>query len=146
MKKSLILLLTILLGLSIAQARDTYSRDPADLPAAAQTMLKKYFPKKQVNHIKIDKPLIGNADYDVVLSDGTEIDFDHKGDWKEIDCGINSVPKGVLPVAITNYIAKNYKGAKIIKVDKESNKYEIELSNGLDLEFDRAGNFLRVDK
>lgn len=146
MKKYLSIFVALILGLASAQARDVISRNVADLPASARTTLTKYFPKKSVNHIKIDKKLVGNTDYEVILNDGTEVDFDHNGNWKEIDMGSNAVPEALLPKALVNYVRKNYKGTKIIGVDKKNNKYEIELSNGLDLEFDRAGNFLRIDR
>ncbi|MCM1290824.1 MAG: PepSY-like domain-containing protein [Prevotella sp.] len=144
MKKFLIILTVMIMGVTMAQARDIISRNASDLPAAAQTMLKKYFPKKTINHIKIDKKIVGSDEYDVVLNDGTEIDFDGD-DWKEIDCGTKGIPAGILPASVYNYVSKNYKGAKIIAVEKSRNKYEIELSNGLDLEFDRSGKFLRID-
>lgn len=145
MKKIITIMLSVIMGLSVAQARDLVTRNVADIPAQAQSMLKKYFPKKTVNHIKIDKKLVGDTEYDVILNDGTEIDFNGKGEWEEIDCGNNSIPTGILPNTIHSYVKQNYKGAKIISVEKKNNKYEIELSNGVDLLFDRAGNFLKIE-
>lgn len=128
-----------------ASARDRVTRDSDVLPAEAKTMLKKYFPKIAVNHIKIDEHTFGGNDYDVVLNNGTEIDFDSKGMLKEIDCGIEAVPAGLILKPIRDYVAKNFNGQKIVSMDIKSRKYEIELLNGTDLEFDRAGNFLRID-
>ena len=122
---------------------DTYSSNPNVLPAKAQQTLKKYFSGK-VNHIKIDKNFLGKSDYDVILSDGSEIEFNCDGDVKEVESN-TGVPAGLMPKSIVTYVSRNYKGAKIVKLDVGHSKYEIELSNGIDLEFDRSGRFLRVD-
>lgn len=133
------------MGVSFVQARDIVSRNLNDLPATAQSMLKKHFTSKKVNHIKIDKKIVGQTEYDVILNDGTEIDFNGKGEWEEIKMGNKAIPSNILPSNIYNYVKKNHKGAKIVTVEKSRSKYEVELNNGLDLEFDRSGNFLRQD-
>jgi len=47
-----------------------------------------------------------------------------------------------LPQKVTNFIQKNYPGAFIKDIDWEGYGYEVELSHGLELFFDRNGNFL----
>ena len=47
-----------------------------------------------------------------------------------------------LPQKIMNTIQKMYPGAFIIDIDWESYGYEIELSNRMEMHFDRNGNFL----
>jgi hypothetical protein len=32
-----------------------------------------------------------------------------------------------------------------VKIKKSSRKYEVEISNGLDLEFNKKGEFIRID-
>lgn len=142
------LIATIFLSLAVilpAMARNEITTNVNVLPAAAQTMLKKYFPKTKVNHIKIDKKTFGGRDYDVVLTNGTEVEFDSEGNWKEVNCGINQVPAGLILKSIQNYVKNNFKGAKIVSIEVEKDKYELKLSNGLEAEFDRAGNFRKVD-
>ena len=95
--------------------------------------------------MKVDKSILGSKEYEVILNNGTEIEFDNEGDWKEVDCGRQAVPAMFVLKSIQNYVRNNYKGQAIIKVDKDKNRYEVELVNGTDLEFDRAGNFLHVD-
>ena len=143
MKKILAIVMTLALFVASACASDTYTNNPSALPAQAQQTLKKYF-KSKVNHIKIDKKLTG-TDYDVVLNDGTEIEFKGNGDLKEVE-SYNGVPAAILPQTVVKYVKAHYKGAKIVKLDIDRNKYDIELDNGIELEFDRAGNFLRMDR
>ena len=73
------------------------------------------------------------------------VEFDSDGKWTEIDCGHNAVPAALIMKPIRDYVAKNYKGLNIVKISVERSKYEVELSNGLDLDFSRSGEFLRID-
>ena len=145
MKKIIALMAIVMLAVGAACARDRVSRNVSDLPAAAQTMLTKYFPKTPVSHIKIDSEFLRGNDYDVVLVDGTEVDFDSKGNWKEIDCGRNAVPAGLILKPISDYVKANFKGQQIVQIQVERTHYDVELSSGLDLRFDRSGRFQRID-
>lgn len=145
MKKIIALLTVALLTVSVACARDRVSRNVSDLPVGAQTMLTKYFPKTPLSHIKIDSGFLSGNEYDVVLTDGTQIEFDSKGNWKEIDCGANSVPAALILKPISDYVRANFKGQKIVQIQVERTHYDVELSSGLDLKFDRAGRFQRID-
>lgn len=145
MKKLLSLLMAVALVCGVASAKDRYTKNVNELPAAAVQFLKANFPKHTVHHIKIDKKAFGGSDYDVILSNGTEIEFDAKGNWTEVDCGNEAVPSGVIMKSIASYVKSNYSGAKIVKIEKGSRDYDVELSNGIDLKFGRDGSFKRVD-
>ncbi len=95
------------------------------LPAAAQTFIKEYFPGSDISYAKKDKELTKTT-YEVVLQDGTEIDFDSKGQWDKVDC-------------------KRFPGQAIVKIDKELFGYEIELLNDLELKFDKNGRLVNID-
>lgn len=47
--------------------------------------------------------------------------------------------------SIRDYAAKNFSAHQIRKIEKNSRKYEVKLTNGVELEFDLNGNFLRID-
>ena len=145
MKK--ILIAAVLLGAFSfsGMARDNYYRDASALPSAAQEVLKKNF-KAGVSFIKEDKSLGRTTEFEVILTDGTEVTFDSKGNWKEIEASMKTgVPASMVPVVISNYVSANHKGTKIVSIEKERNGYDVELSNGVDLKFDSAGKFLRFD-
>lgn len=145
MKKLLALIAVVLLSVGALQAKDRVSSDINVLPKNAQVLIKKHFSKVGVNHIKIDEDILGKKDYDVILDNGTEIEFDKNGNLKEIDCGNRAVPSALVLKPISQYVSKNFKGQKIVSVDVNRNDYKIELSNGVELKFDRVGNFLRID-
>lgn len=144
--KKVLIMLAIVFGVTIsAQARDTYSRNVEDLPKAAQSVIAKNF-KANVSLIKIDKTLGRVDDYEVILTDGSEVEFDSKGNWKKVETANNkSVPSAFIVSGIYTYVSKNYKKAKIVGIERERNRYDVELSNGIDLIFDLQGNFLRFD-
>lgn len=139
------MLMTLALICGVASAKDRYTNNVKELPAVAVQFLKSNFPKHEVHHIKIEKRAFGGNEYDVILNNGTEIEFDAKGNWKEVDCGVEAVPASVIMKSISSYVKNNYSGAKIVKIEKSSREYEVELSNGIDLKFGRDGSFKKVD-
>ena len=114
------------------------------LPAAAQTFVQNTFPGKGIAYATIDRDF-GKTTYDVRLNDGTEVDFDSKGTWDKVDCGFSAVPAQLVPTAIANYVKANYAGATIVKIDKERHGYDIELSNDLELKFNKQGQLIGFD-
>ena len=110
------------------------------LPAQAQTFIKTYFADKTVAYAKQD-----GAKYEVKFNDGAEVEFDRKGNWDNVDCKFTAVPDAIVPEQIKNYVAANHPGALITKIDKERYGYEIELSNSLELKFDRNFNLFDID-
>lgn len=146
MIKRILIALVAVLGISSAAvARDTYARDASVLPKAAQVALSKNF-KAGVNLVKIDKTLGRVSEYEVVLTDGTEITFDRNGNWESVEIGSRgNIPAAFVPAPISQYVKKTQKGAKIVGIDRESSGYEVELSNGIEMKFDKNGRFLRYD-
>ncbi|MCM1005787.1 MAG: PepSY-like domain-containing protein [Prevotella sp.] len=145
MKKFLLAIMLMAgIGLS-ASARDRYTHDVNVLPAAARTVLKNNF-KGDVSVIKVDKDFGRVSEYEVILTDGSEVTFDRSGNWKDIESSMkSSVPDKMVPQAIRDWVKQNQKGARIVGIEKKRNGYEIELSNGIDAEFNSAGRFLRYD-
>lgn len=140
---TLVALLFILLTGFAANAQKT-SITMAQLPANAQSFLKKHYPKQTPNYILKDEETF-SLDYKVQLADGTEIEFDRKGNWEEVDGNKNTIPSSIIPAPILTYVQTHYKGAAIVKIDKGAWDYEIDLNNGLELKFNSKGEFLRVD-
>ena len=146
MFKKIIFTLVALIGVSAAaSARDTYSRDVNDLPKAAQTTLANNF-KAKVNVIKIDKDFGRVSEYEVVLTDGTEVTFDRQGNWDSVEVGLKgTIPSAFIPKAISDYVKKVQPGQKIVGIDKEHSGYDVELSNGVEMKFNKQGEFVKYD-
>lgn len=146
MIKKILMLIVAVVGLSsTANAKDTYVRDASVLPKAAQAVLSKNF-KAGVSVIKIDKDFGRISEYEVILTDGTEITFDRDGNWDNVEVKKqSSVPSAFVPKAISDYVKAQHPKLKIVGIDKERSGYEVELSNGIEMKFDKEGKFLRYD-
>ena len=144
MKKFLAILAIIALAAGSMSARDKVYNSAEPLPQAAKTMLATYFPSQKVNHVKVDSDVF-SKEYEVILNDGTEVDFNKDGEWKSIDRGQKAVPAALVLKPISDFVAANYSGAKIVDIEKDRNSYDITLANGIELKLDRSGKFLKVD-
>ena len=89
--------------------------------------------------------LIRISSYDVILTDGTNVEFNHKGEWKEIKLHGLPIPQAIIPEVIQDLIKKNYSSNKVVKIEKEIRDYEIKLDNGLEMTFDLKGNLIDID-
>ena len=84
--------------------------------------------------------------YDVVLADGTHVDFDTDNVWEKIECTMASpVPTALIPAPIVTHIQTNFPDAMILKIDKDHDGYEVELANGLELKFNKQGVLTEMD-
>lgn len=112
------------------------------IPEKARTTIAKHFPQAKVSYAKMDNDLFSKT-YDVVFTDGNKIEFDSKGNWKEIDCKYSHVPNDLIPASIQRYVATHHQGLRIVQINRNSREYEVELSNGLELIFSHKGVFKR---
>lgn len=88
---------------------------------------------------------VDDDEYEVYLSDGTELYFDLRGRFIKAELDDVPVDPTSLPAAILSYIQANYPNAQIIKAELDDNYYEVYLDNGFELYFDLNGNFLGLD-
>ena len=114
------------------------------LPAKAQSLLNQHFNGQKVMLATIESDVISKS-YDVVLKNGTKLEFDKKGNLTEIDCKQATVPANLIPQAIKDYLKDNYAGQSVKKIEIKRNEYEIELSNGLDLTFNKHFQLIDID-
>ena len=114
------------------------------LPAKAQSLLNQHFNGQKVMLATIESGVISKS-YDVVLKNGTKLEFDKKGNLTEIDCKQATVPANLIPQAIKDYLKDNYAGQSVKKIEIKRNEYEIELSNGLDLTFNKHFQLIDID-
>lgn len=112
------------------------------LPATAQQTIKKYFSNKKVALAKQETGIFEKS-YDIIFNNGEKVEFDRNGNWTEIDCKMSSVPAKLVPAKITQYVKSTYPGTKILKIEKDDNRYEVKLSNRLEITFNK--NFQVVD-
>ena len=113
-----------------------------DLPQQAQTTIAQHFPA-EIIYVEIDRDLGLIIDYyDVHFADGTEVKFNSDGEWKEIE---GNVPEKLLPKAMTDYVKSKFPSLRIKSVEKNLRGYDVELTNDIDMKFNKDGSFRRMD-
>ena len=115
-----------------------------ELPAKAQTLLSKHFKGQKVMLATIVSGVVSRS-YDVVLRNGTKLEFDKKGNITEIDCKQGIVPSQLIPQPIKNYLKENYRGEAVRKIELNKKEYEVELTNGIDLTFNKHFQLIDID-
>ena len=86
----------------------------------------------------------GFWEYEVLLSDGSKVEFNEKGEWTSVECKYSEMPVGIIPTVIAEDIAKKYPDLKPYKIEKEVGGYEIDIP-GYDLYYSYAGMFIRAE-
>lgn len=114
------------------------------VPKEGQQFIGKYFGAKQVSSSMLEDDFF-SKEYKVYLLNGTKIEFDSDGNWKEVDGNRNPIPTGFVPAKIANYVKRSFPNTKITKIERERNEIEVKLSNGLEMKFDKNGNFKKID-
>lgn len=115
------------------------------LPAEAKQFISEYFPGREVTFATVDGHMLGRS-YEVIFSNGDTVEFDDRGAWTEVVCREGGVPAGIIPRPIAEYVGRNYPDAVIVEINRSRNQYDVELSNGWDIEFDRNFNVTDLDR
>jgi len=115
------------------------------LPTQAQQFVKQHFSEQSIALVKMENKIFDKS-YEVFFTNGDKIEFDRKGVWQDINCKYTQLPQEIVPEQINRYVLKNYPQARISKIEKESrNRYDVELTNGIELEFDSNFNVIDID-
>ncbi|MCC8062427.1 MAG: PepSY-like domain-containing protein [Rikenellaceae bacterium] len=146
------LFLSLLIGMALYATScangKPVARQVSDLPATAQSFLKKHF-----STVNVDQVLENHSSdekYEVKLAGGGEIEFDKNGNWTKIDCQRNAIPESVVPAKILQYVKQNYPNHFVSSIDKEDGGYDVEvrdmgLKHDIDLKFNGRYEFMRID-
>ena len=143
--KNTVLLLICIFGFSISASAQKTTIQVNELPENVKSFIKQHFKNETVSYVIKEEEFLVIDEYKVTLSDGTEIEFNKNGNWKEISNKTKGIKATLIPTKILNYCTKSFPNTNIKKIEKSRWKYEVELSNDLDLEFDSDGNFKRID-
>ncbi|MDD4514551.1 PepSY-like domain-containing protein [Massilibacteroides sp.] len=146
MRKYLFLLVGIFFFAGISHADNkVFTTDVNALPQVSRQFLTAHFNDVKISHISIEKNWYGIKDYDVILTDGTEVEFFKSGEWKEVSRKNTPVPPAIVLSPIAEYVKTNFSDNYIVAIEKDGRKYEVKLNNGIELDFDLGGRFRRID-
>lgn len=113
-----------------------------ELPARAQSMLRTHFKGRKVAFAKKETDLFGKS-YDIVFTNGDKIEFDRNGNWTSMNCRRGQVPAALVHPNILHYVRRRFRSVRIVKIEREHHKYEVDLSNGAELRFDKNGRLTK---
>lgn len=141
----LLIIMTFLLGACSVNIKEK------QIPFSATSFIKTHFPSATIDSIResLDK------EYYVLLSNGVELEFNHRGAWTEINSNKNELPQSVdieLPTKMLEYIAANYPNSRVKKIEKtfpgtRMQGYRVRLTkaNNLELSFKKNGELAMKD-
>lgn len=144
MKKLVLLLVCMFAVQTMVWADNDKPITTSQLPAKAQTFINTYFKDLKVAFAKQESELFYKS-YDVVFTNGNQVEFDSDGDWTEVQCRASAVPADIVPEGIKTYVSTNYPDATILQIERDKKNYEIKLSNRWEITFDSNMRVIDID-
>ena len=135
------LLLTIMIALISCDQEKVMQA--SEYPSEITSYVSTHFPNNSILQIVKDSEGMTKK-YEVLLSENIRLEFDNKKEITDID-GNKQLPNSVIPEKILQYVMANYPNNVITDWELENKRQQIGLDNGLDLEFNLEGDFLRLD-
>ena len=143
MKKN-ILTLVMAIFLSVTTLAQNGMTKFEQLPATAQEFVKTYFGDYKIQYVFCDKEFI-DIDYKLRFEDGTEIEFNSKGEWTNVSGEQKCIPTGFILKEITDYVATYHNDMCITDIERDFNRITVELNDTLEIEFSSKGKFVSYD-
>lgn len=143
-KKILVLVGIMVLATNVVLADNDKPITVSQLPTAAQEILSREFSGNKVALAKMETGIFDKS-YEVIFTNGDKIEFDKSGNWTEVSCKSSVVPSNLIPSQIRSYVKTNYNEQSIVEIEKDSNEYEIKLSNGLEITFNKKYQVIDID-
>lgn len=138
--RKLLAFLPILLGVWMLSSCDDEKKiDFGDLPSEARSFIENYFPSADILSIVQEKE-DGRKEYQVKLSDGTDMEFDEDGEWTNIECYFIPLPTGILPANVITKVEELHPEAYINGVEKELGGYVVEVTDAGGIDWDMRFN------
>jgi hypothetical protein len=117
------------------------SCEDVSVPVQATAFIDQYFPESSVVLVEIENDE-GTRAYSVWLNDGTKIEFDVQGNWKRVGRKKTGVPSILIPDTIMQYVKTHYPNNVVTKFSKKEYGYKLELSDDMDLRFNKQFQFI----
>lgn len=116
---------------------------PNDLPNEIKNYINSHFPNNAILQVIKEKDGI-SKNYDIILANNINLEFNGKKEITDID-GSEKLPNSVIPTKILDYVTTNYPDDIITDWSLDDKNQSIKLNNRLELEFNKKGDFLRID-
>lgn len=114
-----------------------------DLPSEITSYISTHFPNNSIVQVIKDRDGLTKT-YDILLSESISLEFNRKKEIIDID-GVTQLPNSVIPEKILQYVTTNYPANFITDWELDDKNQQVQLDNGLDLEFNMKGDFQKID-
>ena len=116
--------------------------DDTKIPARSKAFIDQFFPESSVVIVEMEEDGDGLEEYEVWLNDGTKIDFDLQGEWKVVARKKTGVPLSLIPQQIKDFVKTKHPNNVITKFSRKDYGYKLELSDDMDLRFNKQYQFM----
>lgn len=140
--KTTVLCSSVLLAVWGCDSERVITRE--ELPEPARMYIQNHFIDHAVLQALKDRDAM-SVGYEVILEGGYQLYFDRQGEIQGID-GTSALPDGTVPSSIAQYVRTNFPDQQLVEWKRDGRTDNVELDNGVELEFDQDGNFLRMDR
>lgn len=148
-KKVILVIISLAAAGALGYYLSTLVRDkatsPESLPDNVLAFISEHFQDEKIAFAKEDRDLL-KMSYEVVLTDGTKLEFRCSGEWKEISRYRTGIPEEIIPQSAVVKVNDLYPQACIVKAEYDDGDLELELDNGMELKFDKRLNMIGLDR
>lgn len=136
-------LIATLFTISLTSCTQEVIIPASEYPSEITSYTSTHFPNNSILQVIKDREDLTET-YDVLLSENIRLEFNRKKEIIDID-GAAQLPNSVIPERILQYVTSNYPTNFITDWELDNKNQQVQLDNGLDLEFTMKGDFLRID-
>ncbi|MBO5758667.1 MAG: PepSY-like domain-containing protein [Rikenellaceae bacterium] len=138
----LALAIAALVGLQSCEKNDVMI-PAAELPSEVISFLDTHFSGIEVRSVIKDYDN-SSYEFEVYLSDGTQLELSRRGEWRNVKNHLSGVPHSVVPNKILTYVEANYPDQMIVGIERDR-EIDVDLKSGMELVFNLSEDFVRFD-
>lgn len=142
--KRIILFAAAMSAFVLSASADNRPSSFGQLPGDAKTFVNTNYKGVEVLYVTKEDDLF-RPDYDVMLANGILLEFSHSGSLKKIEAKKGTIAAALIPEGIRSFVDRHYPGEGYVEYEVGRKKYEVKLSNRLELKFDSAFRLIEVD-
>lgn len=141
--KRILTILAVSMAFAMTAKADDRPVTFEQLPAVAQAFISQYYPEDAVSYATRDDDFV-RPEYTVVLVSGVKIQFENNGSLEKISAK-RGVPSTLVPIQVKDYVDRHYRDVTIWEYEVGRRTYEVKLSNGMELKFNRNFALIGID-
>ncbi len=130
--------------LTSCEKEDEFLIDISQVPSEIQTFVSNHFPAQTIT--RVIKETEGSAQtHDLYLDNLTKLEFNGTNNVVDTE-GPSKLPDSLLSENILIFVGLTYPTNYITGWELDNSNQQIQLNNGIEIEFNKNGNFLRIDE